>query len=70
MIETNPRKNAEGYPDQTAYYGTKEIIREESEAERKNRSIIYTFRQIAELAGFEIIGRITLKEKKTGRLFK
>lgn len=70
MIETNPRRNAEGYPDPTAYYGTKEIIREETEAEWKNRSIIHTFRRIAELAGFEIVGRITLKEKKTGRIFK
>lgn len=66
----NPRKNAEGYADPTAYYGTKEIIEQETEAEKKNRAIIYAFRQIAELAGFEIVGRITLKEKKTGRLFK
>jgi hypothetical protein len=35
-------------------------------SERKNSSIIYTFRQIAKLEGFEIVGRITLKEKKTG----
>ena len=66
----NPRKNAEGYADPTAYYGTKEIIEQETEAEKKNRAIIYAFRQITELAGFEIVGRITLKEKKTGRLFK
>lgn len=69
-MERNPCRNAEGYPDPTAYNGTREIIREETEAERKNSSIIYTFRQIAELAGFEIVGRITLKEKKTGRIFK
>lgn len=69
-MERNPRRNAEGYHDPTAYNGTREIIREETEAERKNSSIIYTFRQIAELAGFEIVGRITLKEKKTGRIFK
>lgn len=66
----NPRKNAEGYTDLTAYHGTRELVRQESEAERKNRGIIHTFRMIAELSGFEIVGRITLREKKTGRLFK
>lgn len=29
--------NSEGYPDPTAYYGTKEIVREESEQERRIR---------------------------------
>lgn len=29
----NPKYNSEGYADPTAYYGTKEIIREESETE-------------------------------------
>ena len=41
----NPRKNAEGYADPTAYYGTKEIIEQETEAEKKNRAIIYAFRR-------------------------
>lgn len=66
----NPKKNEEGYTDLTAYYGTKDIIREEAEIEQKNREPIHTFRLLAGLAGFEIIGRITLKHKKTGRVYK
>lgn len=31
----NPKRNAEGYPDPTAYLGTKEVIREESEADKR-----------------------------------
>lgn len=69
-INTNPMKNSEGYSDPTAYLGTAGIMREETEAERKNRTIIQTFRRIADLAGFEIIGRIELKDKKTGRYFR
>lgn len=52
--------NSEGYPDPTAYYGTKEIVREESEQERR----------IRHLAGFEVVGRITFKDKKTGKEFR
>ena len=66
----NPKKNEEGYTDLTAYYGTKDIIREEAEIEQKNRELIHTFRLLAGLSGIEIIGRITLKHKKTGRVYK
>lgn len=66
----NPWKNSEGYPDPTAYEGTKEVIREENEVERMNRKTIQAFRAVADLAGFEIVDRITLKHKKTGRMFK
>ena len=65
-----PWQNAEGYTDNTAYQGTKDIIRAESAAERKNRLIIQIFRLVCELAGFEIVGRVTLNEKKSGREFK
>lgn len=70
MNTTNPKKNSEGYSDPTAYLGTRDIIRDETEAENRNGKIIHTFRMIAELAGFEIVGRISLKDKKTGRVFK
>lgn len=70
MICKDPRKNAEGYPDPTAYNGMKRIIREETEIEKLNSKIILLFRLIAELAGFSIVGRVTLKHNKSGRIFK
>lgn len=63
-------RNGEGYFDPTAYYGTKEIVREENEMEKMNRKLIHTFRFIVDLAGFEIVGRVTLRHKKSGRIFK
>ena len=39
-MNKDPRKNAEGYADPTAYYGTREIIREESETERRVNELI------------------------------
>ena len=67
---SDPRRNAEGYLDVTAYLGTKNVIQEENEAERKHRDLIHTFRLLADMAGFEIVGRITIKHKKTGRVFR
>lgn len=54
----------------TAYLGTKNVIQEENETERKNKDLIHTFRLLADMAGFEIVGRITIKHKKTGRVFR
>ena len=67
---SDPRRNAEGYLDVTAYLGTKSVIQEENEAERKNKDLIHTLRLLADMAGFEIVGRITIKHKKTGRIFR
>lgn len=39
---SDPRRNAEGYLDVTAYLGTKNVIQEENEAERKNKDLIST----------------------------
>ena len=51
---SDPRRNEEGYLDLTAYHGTKSIIQEENEVERKNKDLIHTFRLLADMAGFEI----------------
>lgn len=64
------RKNSEGYLDLTVYEGTKDIIREEQEIARLNHKIIQSFRLLVDLAGFEIIGRVTLKHKKSGKVFR
>lgn len=59
--------NHEGYPDPTAHYGIKEVVKEESEQERRIRHLMHIVREVAHLAGFEVVGRITFKDKKTGR---
>lgn len=64
------RRNSEGYYDPTAYEGTKDIIREEQEIAKLNHKVIQSFRLLVDLAGFEIVGRVTLKHKKSGKVFK
>lgn len=66
----NPKYNSEGYADPTAYYGTKEIIREESETEKRAYDLIKVLKFIIRSCGFELIERVKIKDTKTGREFR
>ena len=66
----NPKYSSEGYADPTAYYGTKEIIREESETEKRAYDLIKVLKFIIRSCGFELIERVKIKDTKTGREFK
>jgi hypothetical protein len=69
-MNKNPYYNNEGYPDPTAYAGTKDVIREETETEHKAFELIKVLKFIIRLSGFELIERIKIKDKKTGREFR
>nr|DAQ84932.1 MAG TPA: SecA preprotein cross-linking domain [Caudoviricetes sp.]DAZ09109.1 MAG TPA: SecA preprotein cross-linking domain [Caudoviricetes sp.] len=62
----NPRCNAEGYSDPTAFEALRNLERED---ERFHR-LLYTLFYLCELADFEIEGRIVLIDKKTGRIWR
>ena len=71
-------RNAEGYPDPTPGEALRRVTREEwvrsyaEEGARLERvsSLVPVLRATAELAGFEIIGRIPLKDKATGKEYR
>lgn len=69
-MNTNPKKNSEGYSDPTAYEGLRPIIEEENALERRVNQLIKTLKYITGLAGFELISRIEIKDKETGRIFR
>lgn len=56
-------KNSEGYSDPTAGKAVAAVDR----PPRQVREVIHILRLIASLAGFEITGRIILRDKATGR---
>lgn len=67
-------KNSEGYLDPTAGMAWNNMRWEErrQEAERLSMisSLIPVMKRTAELAGFEVIGRIVLKDKTTGKEYR
>ncbi len=59
-------KNGEGYADPTA----SEAIRAADTPPKDIRWLIKTYREMAHLMGYEIVGRIALKDKDTGRTWR
>ena len=68
--KTNPRCNNEGYADPTAYAALGPIMRADAELESKVNFLIKVIKFVASGAGFNILNRIELQDKQSGRLFK
>lgn len=67
-------KNGEGYLDPTPGAAWSNIRREERQQEAERLSaisnLIPVMKQTAELVGFEVIGRIALRDKETGKEYR
>ena len=66
----NPKLNASGCKDLTAYEALQNVSLEEKKAEAKYRKLLATIFRICELAGFHLEGRIDLKDNKTGKVWR
>lgn len=70
-MANKPWENAEGYADPTAYNAIKNITKEDHEAlDAKVNTLIKVLKFIITESGFELGGRIELRDKKTGRWFR
>lgn len=68
--ENDIRKNGSGYSDPTAYRAIKNVTTPTIEESDRFHNLLDTLFYITELAGFEIEGRITLKDTMTGRVWR
>ena len=60
------KRNGSGYYDPTAWKATKSIVANE----KKVTKLIKTIQAVAHLAGYEIEGRIVLRDKKSGEIWR
>lgn len=58
--------NFEGYMDHTAGHAFDKINSEQAEVKKLMRTI----RAVADLAGYDILGRVTLENRKSGAIYK
>ena len=65
----DPRRNASGYMDLTAFEAIRNVDRE-AETEKRYKKLLSTIFYICDLAGFHIEGRLTIKDKKTGKIWR
>lgn len=63
------RYNADGYLDLTAYSAIRHVD-SEAEAEARFRKLLSTIFYICDLAGFHIEGRLEIKDKRTGKIWR
>ena len=63
-------KNKEGYADPTAAEAIGTVTKEEKKQNEEVAILVNILKQMISLAGFEMVGRITLRDKKTGKEYK
>ena len=62
----NPKRNSEGYADTTAYQAEQQI----SEEDRRMNQLIRTLKFIIDAAGYDLVERIVLRDRRTGRIYR
>ena len=65
-----PKYNASGLPDSTAYLALRPIIKKDQEVEKRANRLIIALRCMIDLAGFELVERVVIRDKETRRVFK
>lgn len=66
----NPYFNDEGYADPTAFHGLAEVIKEEKQIDNQVRDLVHVIKVICNLAGFDVIGRLQFRHRKSRREFR
>lgn len=69
-MNNDPRRNNEGYKDMTAYAALNTVTKDEQVFQNKLSKLILCLKLMIELSGFELVGRIHLKHRKSGKEFK
>ena len=70
MTANDDRKNAEGYNDPTAYNAIKNVEQEQDKDDMRFHQLLNTLFSLCELADFHIEGRVVLKDKRTGKVWR
>ena len=74
MNKDNMGRNAEHYADPTPAAAMKNIRKEERQKDAATMLqisiLVPLLRQVADIAGFEIMGRIPLRDKATGKEYR
>ena len=70
MAEYGMNKNSEGYSDPTACDAVTKVMREENERQRRVSAVIGILKNAADLAGFDLVNRVVLRDRKTGREYR
>lgn len=70
MPDYGIKRNKEGYNDPTAHAAMSKIQKDENEQQRRVSELVNVLKFIIDKAGFELMARIEIRDKKTGKEFR
>jgi len=65
-----PKRNASGLPDPTAHDALLPIAQAEEELETRTTKLVKVLKGIIDLAGYDLVARIELRDRKSGKIFR
>lgn len=69
-MNNNPRFNNSGCKDPTAYEAINAVTKENHEHDKKVHDLIKVIKLIIDFCDFDLIGRIQIVDKKTGKEYR
>lgn len=69
-VETVDCKPHDGHSDSTPYNALRGINQEKYGKNVRFYKLLHMMFALCDLCGFELIGRVTLKDKRTGKIYK
>ena len=70
MPDYGIKKNKEGYNDPTAYAAITKVQKDEMDQQRRVSELIGVLKYIIDKSGFELMDRIAIRDKRTGKEFR
>lgn len=69
-----PIRNSEGYIDCTTHDALTKVMQDQvtscEDADARNNRLIKIIKSIIDIAGFDLIARIEVRDRKTGRVYR
>lgn len=70
MANGIPYRNTEGYADPTAHAALSSAQHVQDDADQRFTLLIKTLKNTIDLAGYDLIERIEVRDRKTGRVYR
>lgn len=65
-----PLRNPEGYMDLTTHDALTNVMRETEKADQRCNRLIKSIKTVIDLADFDLVARIEVKDRRTGRTYR
>lgn len=65
-----PLRNPEGYMDLTTHDALTNVMRKTEEADLRCNRLIKSIKTVIDLADFDLVARIEVKDRRTGRTYR